>query len=130
MDNLLYIVLAFVGLLVVLQLYARINTWTKKGKKVTGIGGKLGKDIAGGKKYMIYFYTNSCAACKTMTPLIDKISKDFDNIHKVNLASEMEIGRKFGVMGTPSLVLVEMGRITEFILGARNESFLRKLLNT
>ena len=129
MDNLLYIILAFIGLLLLMQLWMRISTWRKKGKEVTGIGGRMGKDISEGGRFLFYFYTNSCAACKAMTPLIDKLSAEYNNIHKVNLATEMDTGRKFGVMGTPALVLVEGQRIQEFLLGARSESFLRNLLS-
>ena len=129
MDNILYIMLAFVGIFVLLQLFTRVSTYLKKGKEVTGISGKLGKDIASGRKQLIYFFTQSCAACKPMTPVIDTLSKEHKNIHKVNLATEMETGRKFGVMGTPAVVLVESGKIKEFSLGAKSEYYLRNLLD-
>lgn len=128
MNNILYIVLAFVALFVILQLTARISTFLKKGKEVNGIPGKLGKDIASGGRQLIYFFTHSCQACKAMTPVVDKLSKEFGNIHRINLATDMDIGRSFGVMGTPAVVLVESGKIKEFILGAKSEPYLRNLL--
>lgn len=121
--------LAFVGLFVLLQLFIRVSTYLKKGKEITGLSGKLGKDIASGKKQLIYFFTNSCAAYKPMSPVVDKLAKEFKNVHKVNLATEMETGRKFGVMGTPAVVPVESGKIKEFSLGAKTEFYLRKLLD-
>ena len=128
MENILYIVLAIVGLFVVMQLYVRLSSWFKKGKTISGVTGSLGKELRSGNRTLIYFYTNSCAACKPMTPVVDRLKKEFKNIHKVNLATDMETGRKFGVMGTPATVVVEDEKIINFHLGAKNEQFLRNLL--
>ncbi|MEJ2544021.1 MAG: thioredoxin family protein [Calditrichaceae bacterium] len=128
METILYIVLAIAGLFVVMQLYIRLSAVFKKGKVINGVKGKLGKDIQSGRKLLVYFYTNSCAACKPMTPVIDRLKKEFKNIHKINLTTDMDIGRAFGVMGTPATILVEEQKIKSFNLGARTESFLRNLI--
>ena len=130
MDNFLYILLFVVALFALMQIYVRLSTWSKKGKSVENIGGDLGKEINSGGRHLLYFYTSSCAACKTMTPVIDTLKKEFNNIHKVNLATDMEIGRKFGVMGTPATVVVEKNKITSYVLGYKNAQFLRTLLAT
>lgn len=128
MATILYVVLTIVGLFVVMQLYIRLSAVFKKGKVIEGIRGKLGKDIQSGRKLLVYFYTNSCAACKPMTPMVDRLKKEFKNIHKINLATDMDIGRAFGVMGTPATILVEDQKIKSFNLGARTESYLRNLI--
>ena len=128
MDTILYIVLAIVGLFVVMQLYIRLSAVFKKGKVIEGVKGKLGSDIQSGKKMLVYFYTNSCAACKPMTPMVDRLKKEYKNIHKINLATDMDTGRAFGVMGTPATILVEDQKIKSFNLGAKTESFLRNLI--
>jgi len=120
MENILYIVLAIAGLFVVMQLYIRLSGIFKKGKVIKGVKGKLGKDVQSGRKVLVYFYTNSCAACKPMTPLVDR--------YKINLSTDMDTGRAFGVMGTPATVLVEGQKIKSFNLGARSENFIRNLL--
>lgn len=130
MDNLIYLVLAVVGFFVIVQVYARLSMFLKKGKKIEHVEGKLGREIKSGNRVLIYFYTNSCAACKPMTPVVDRLKKEFNNIHKVNLSQDMETGRRFGVMGTPATVLVEDGKISSFNLGAKNESYLRNLLSS
>ncbi len=130
MDNLLYIVFFVVGLFVLMQIYIRLSTWMKKGKAVDNIGGDLGREISSGGRHLLYFYTASCGACKPMTPVVDKLKKEFGNIHKVNLAADMETGRKFGVMGTPATVVVENSKIVSYVLGYKNESYLRNLLTT
>ena len=128
MDNLLYIIFFIIGLFVFMQLYVRISTWKKKGKKIENIGGELGRKLEDGDRHLIYFYTRSCSACKTMTPVVDTLTQGFKNIHKINLATDMETARKFGVMGTPATVVVENSKIISYVLGYKNASFLRNLL--
>ena len=128
MESILYNVLAIVGLFIVMQLYIRLSSVFKKGKLIKGVKGKLGSEVLSGRKLLVYFYTNSCAACKPMTPVVDRLKKEFKNIHKVNLATDMDIGRAFGVMGTPATILVEDQKIKSFNLGTRTEAFLRNLV--
>lgn len=128
MDILFYIVMIFVGFILFIQIYARLQGVLKRGKSIPQVDGKIGKALARNPRTLLYFYTPTCSACKVMTPVIDRLQKEFDNILKVNLANDMETGKKFGVMGTPSLVLVEENKIKSFIVGARNESAIRKLL--
>jgi thioredoxin 1 len=130
MENFLYIILAVIGLFIALQLFLRLSAYFKKGKEIKGISGSLGREISSGRKLAVYFFSNSCAACKPMTPVVEKLQKEFPNLHKINLASDMDTGRKFGVMGTPCTVVVEKGMILNFILGARTEPFLRSIINS
>ncbi|MEJ2055150.1 MAG: thioredoxin family protein [Calditrichaceae bacterium] len=128
MESILYIVLAIIGLFVIMQLYIRLSGFFKKGKVIAGVKGKLGKDVQSGRTVLVYFYTNSCAACKPMTPVIDRLKKEFKNIYKINLSTDMNTGRAFGVMGTPATVLVEQQKIKSYNLGAKTEAYLRNLL--
>ena len=118
MNILFYIVIVLVGFIVFVQIYARVQGMLKRGKEIPTIGGKIGKALARNQRTLLYFYTPNCSACKVMTPVIDRLQKEFDNILKVNLVNDMEIGKKFGIMGTPTLVLVENNKIQSFVVGA------------
>jgi thioredoxin 1 len=128
MDVLLYIVLIIVGFFVVMNLFVWISGFLKKGKKIDELSGELGAGIKAGNKLLVYFYSPSCGACKAMTPVVEEMSRKNSNIFKINVARDWDIARKFGVMGTPATILVENSKISKYILGARNEQFLRGLL--
>ena len=128
MDILFYIVMIFIGFILFIQIYTRLQGVLKRGKPVPQLGGKIGKALAQNQRTLLYFYTPTCSACKVMTPIIDRLQKEFSNILKINLTNDLEIGKQFGVMGTPSLVLVEDQKIRSFVVGARNETAIRKLL--
>ncbi|MBN2426248.1 MAG: thioredoxin family protein [Calditrichaceae bacterium] len=128
MEIILYIILALAGFFVFAQLYIRIIPFLKKGKKIKFIKGALGNKLSQGERNLLYFYTKSCSACKPMTPVIDKLQKEFNNIHKIDLAKDMETAKAFGVMGVPALIIVENSTIANYHLGYKSESAIRKLL--
>lgn len=129
MDSALYVVLAIVGFFVFIRLLAWFNGRMKKGKAIQPFTGEISRKIQSGEKLLLYFYSPSCGACKTMTPVIDEMKKKNNNIYKINLAKESErkIGQIFGVMGTPATVVVEDSKIDQFILGAKSKNFLTSL---
>jgi len=113
---------------VFIQIYVRIIGLLKRGKKIADIPGRIGELMKTEPRLILYFYTQTCAACKAMSPVIDRLRSEYSNIIKVDLSKDMEIAKKFGVMGTPSLVVVENQEIKNFVMGAKNEAFLRKLI--
>ncbi len=128
MNNLLVIFLFIAGLFILAQLYVRLSVFRKKGKPIAPFDGPLWKTIEQGGRHLLYFYSSGCSACTPMTPRVEALQEEFPNVHKINLGTDMEIGRHFGVMGTPSVVLVENGTIRDFFVGAKPEAFLRKLM--
>ena len=129
MESILYVILAIVGFIVFMQVFVRLSTYFKKGKEITGISGELGRKITAGEKLLVYFFSPTCGACRNVTPVIDKMKKENSNIFKIDVSQKPEISREFGVMGTPATIVVENKKISQYVLGARSESFIRKLIN-
>ena len=129
MESFLYIVLAVVGFILFMQIFVRLTTYFKKGKEITGIGGELGKKIKAGEKLLVYFFTPTCGACRPMTPIIDEMKKEHSNVYKIDASQKPDISRGFGVMGTPATIVVEDKKISQYILGAKTETFIRKLID-
>ena len=124
MDAILPIVLLIVGFFVFMRILVWVNGKIKKGKKIPSFSGEIGQRIQKGDKLLLYFYTPSCGACKAMTPVVDEMIQDKNNVYKINLAKDYNIGKIFGVMGTPATVVVNESKIDQFILGARSKKFL------
>ncbi|NOY58306.1 MAG: thioredoxin family protein [Calditrichaeota bacterium] len=126
------IVLYIVGGLVVLFLLFQYSMVFKmrlqKGKPAPTLSGKAGRAIQEGKGVLFYFYSPGCRACKQMTPTIEKLSKNHKSIVKIDISLDMTTAKKFGVMGTPATVLVQAGKIVEFLVGPQTEDKLLALL--
>jgi thioredoxin 1 len=127
-DSFLLIIGVVLGFFVVTRLFVWINGKLKSGKDIPPFSGEIGERIQKGERLLLYFYTPSCGACKSMTPVIDDMKKDNKNIYTINLTRDYEIGKKFGVMGTPATIVVNQSKIAQYILGARSAKFLRNLI--
>ena len=82
------------------------------------------------KAVLIDFYASWCGPCKMLSPIIDEIAEERDDIlvGKVNVDSEPELAEKFGVFSIPTLVILKDGEIAHQSAGARPKAQILKLL--
>ena len=118
----------FASLLIVLQLVIVVNGRRRRGRRILGVGGPLGEAVNSGDRVLAYFYSTSCSECKAQTPIIDTLANEYANIFKVDVAEHFEAARAFGVMATPTTVLVDQGKVVDVYVGTRTEAFLRDAL--
>ena len=125
MDSFILAIAIIIGFFVVMRLIVWIQGQMKKGKTIPPFSGELGNRIQKGEKLLLYFYTPSCGACKSMTPVIDKMKEEVNNIYKINLSRDYDIGKIFGVMGTPATI-IGFGYSVTFLPIQSSESSLPK----
>jgi thioredoxin 1 len=126
---LFYFVIALVAFILAMNLSVVLRAKFKKGKVVNDIRGKIGEAIKRGERVMLYFYSPTCSACKVQTPIIDNLinlANGRTKIFKIDVSRDVDTVLKFGVMGTPSIVVVEDGKIKEFFVGVKSENILRR----
>jgi len=122
------VVAVLVGGFILIQLSMVLKMKMKKGKAVPDLNGAHGRMVRTGSKVLMYFYSPSCRACKSLTPIVRSLSKKYKNVFSINITKDMDTARKLGIMGTPSIVLVEDKIIKEFMAGAVGESQIMELL--
>ncbi len=128
MTTLAIVLGIFAGLMILLQITIGVRARRQRGRRIQKIGGPLGDAIASGDRVLAYFYTPSCSACRSQTPVIDRLQEEYLNIFKVDVSEHFDAARAFGVMATPTTVIVEDGKILDVMVGARNEAHLRESL--
>jgi thioredoxin 1 len=128
MATFFYVIIAIIGLFVALQVFMVLKMKLKKGSAAPQLDGKAGKMMRGYDKSLFYFYSPACRACKPMTPYVKTMADKHKQVMLVDISKEMSIAQKFGVMGTPSVVLVKDGKIKEFLVGFQPEDKVRALL--
>jgi protein-disulfide isomerase len=62
-----------------------------------------------------------------MTPVVEEMMDTKDNVYKINLTKDYNIGKIFGIMGTPATIVINESKIDQYILGARSKQFLIEL---
>lgn len=118
----------FAMMLIILQMVIVINAKRRRGRRVLGVGGPLGEAVNSGERVLAYFYSTSCADCKMQTPIIDILQREYQNVYKVDVAEHFEAARAFGVMATPTTVIVDQSKVVDVFEGTRSEAFLREAL--
>ncbi|MDC7225321.1 MAG: thioredoxin family protein [Spirochaetales bacterium] len=100
----------------------------KKGKAAPSLSGSYGKAVKNKKTSLFYFYSPQCGACKTMTPIVAKYTKNNSRCFKIDITKDRATASAFGIMATPSTAIVENGIIKDFIVGPRPLSEFENIL--
>jgi thioredoxin 1 len=124
----MYVILAIIGIILIFQLSIRLRGWLRKGKPAPKVGGQLGRHISKGEKFIAYFYSPTCRACKTQENYWPAIQKKFSNIVRINAAKDKDIANAFGIMGTPTTVIIEGGIIRDYFVGITSPNKIIKSL--
>lgn len=68
---------------------------------------------------LIDFWASWCGPCKMLSPIVDAIAEERDDIKvcKINIDEEGELAIKFGVMSIPTLILMENGEVKNTSVG-------------
>ncbi len=78
----------------------------------------------------IYFFSPACAPCRKMTPFLREMEKEGVPGLFFDVSTDMEPARKLGVIGTPAIILVKKGVVTDVFFGMQRESMLKERLAT
>jgi thioredoxin 1 len=97
------------------------------GRPAPDLSDLLGPAASGGGRTLYYFYSARCVPCHEMTPRIDRLSAEHAGIVKVDIGSARDAAIRFGVMATPTVVVVEDGKIVTALVGPQSERRLRAL---
>lgn len=123
-----FIVLALIALFVLWQFYPVIQARNMRGRVAPNMEELLDDDQKSLKRLLIYFSSPQCGMCKMMTTDIDELQATHKDIIKVNVIEHIDIARKFGILGTPSLALVEDGKIAGIKVGAKSKQQILAVL--
>jgi thiol-disulfide isomerase/thioredoxin len=129
MQNFLYIIIGIIFIIIFLRILIKIRVWSRRGKPAPEVGGQLGRMIQKGDKILAYFYSPTCRACKAQEKYFPVIQKRFNNIIRINTAKDHDIALAFGVMGTPTVVVIDGGVIKDYFVGITPSSKILKSLN-
>jgi thioredoxin 1 len=75
----------------------------------------------GTRPCLIDFYADWCGPCKIVAPILEDLSKEYQDkvdIYKVNTEEEREISSMFGIQSIPSLLFVPLNGQPQMAMGA------------
>lgn len=128
MQWLLIVMVLIVVLVAALQIVLLLKAKRQEGRVAPPLEEVLPEGVKAQPQMLFYFYSEHCGPCKAVTPLVDELESRQEGVVKVDVRRHMHTARRFGVMGTPTLVRVDEGRIAKVHVGGissgRFEQFL------
>lgn len=124
----LYIALGLVAFLFIMQMLPRLIMNKKKGKDMPQLEGKYKKAMKHRGKSLFYFYSDTCRACIPMTPVIKGLKKNYKNCFMVNSGKELSVAKQFGIMATPTTIIVNNKKIEQILVGVQSREKLEQAL--
>ncbi|MBU1078677.1 MAG: thioredoxin family protein [Spirochaetes bacterium] len=89
-------------------------------------------DNSAGKILIVDFHANWCAPCKTLSPLLEKIAKEYTgkaSFYKVNVDELRVIASRYQVTGIPYVVFFKDKKIAYSLVGLRSEQDYNKVID-
>ncbi len=129
MEYLPYIVAA-VGVVVVgAHLVPVLVMRRMRGRPMPALDDFLAPEQRQARQLLFYFWSPSCGMCRNMTPVIEELRAQRDDILSVDITEHLEVARRFNVMATPTLALVRDGRVAQVLAGAQSRQRILQLLD-
>lgn len=83
------------------------------------------------KRVLVDFYAGWCGPCQVLSPIIDKISTENNEVKfvRINVDDTEDIASKYGIYSIPTLVMIENGKEINRSIGLINEEELNSFIN-
>ena len=82
------------------------------------------------KIILLDFFASWCGPCKMLSPILEQIAKERDDIDvvKIDIDKEPELAMEYNVMSVPSLFVIKNGKIINQATGALPKNRILELL--
>ncbi len=128
MHPVVYVVIVAALVVTALQLWPFLRARRMRGRQAPALEGVVPNPQRLSGRMLLYFWSPRCGMCRGMTPVVEQLSGERDDVVSVNVFDHPQVARDLGIMATPTLVLLQGGKVERLLLGAKSERQIRALL--
>ncbi len=81
---------------------------------------------------LVDFFANWCGPCKSMIPIIEELSEEYEGkakVVKINIDEAPETPGKFSVMSIPTFIIFKNGEAVTTFVGVKSKEDMKKELD-
>lgn len=129
MTYLPYIILGLVlGVLLMFQVIPWLQARRMRGVQLTEVDSDIATRMSLHHRLLVYFWSPYCGICRRVTPIIDRLMDERDDVMKVDVTQRLDLAKRLGVLGTPALLTICNGCVEKMVLGVRSERQIRAMV--
>lgn len=123
--NVLLIAVGIIVIILALQFYFKSRLQKQTGKVIpTADLPEDIKKLLSKEKSLIYFFSPTCHNCKHQTPIVENLKKRIKNIYSFDISKDLKTAREFGIMATPTILIMNKNVVKHILLGIVKEDKL------
>ncbi|MDA3860261.1 MAG: thioredoxin family protein [Melioribacteraceae bacterium] len=118
--------LVIIGFMIILKVIMQKRAQKSQGKSIdASLFDDEIKTLLSGNKSILYFFSPTCGVCKSQAPIIDKLKEEFNLVGKIDLSLNQNAAQEFGILGTPTTILMKGNIVNEVFVGLKKFDVLK-----
>ena len=126
MQMLIILLVALLLVLTVIKFRLLLRTRRRLDSMAPPLQEMLPDGVVARPRMLLYFYSEHCVPCRTVTPLVEELHRRGEEVVKVDVRRHLMTACRFGIRSTPALVLVDNGQVACVHVGSISNAGLHE----